>query len=138
MTNEDFNNSIRCCRLCKYFEGKESKCLNPRYVDYERESTLNSRIVEEGHLCNNLTETLSESSLKYAERFLVPLLKSCKVSKAKIKEFTATLYEVYNDYLQQDLEEEIGTLFIQANFDKSSFEGVMINNPDNFYCKDYH
>lgn len=128
------DNIYHNCQWCHYY--KNGKCYNKNLKNINSNSV--SSATDEGELSEILEEILSNFSIK---NILIPLeekLISYKISKKRITEVKKLLTELLNQWLvfivKEDIDIKISEWIQNIEAKTEENNGVIINNPNSFYC----
>ena len=129
---------MKCCRWCRYFHS--GKCYNKNILSDESFFNKIYEVSESGRLSGVLEETLH--SVKLEEfRELELLLREWKISEKRIKEFNKLFRDCYTQWcdftLKEKLDEDILVCYNNFNNENKDCEGITINNPEDFWCKEW-
>lgn len=139
--SRDADDMYHTCRWCKHFEkgrcyrGFASSVISVNHAIYA--------VAEEGELSGVIEETLNSSFPKELLRGIINLLVKWKISKKRIKElenyYNEKLPEILDFKLKEKLDENVSMLY-QDRLENKIIEvetGLDINDPENFYCKEF-
>lgn len=120
-----------CCRWCHYFY--DGKCYKEN-VSYEDDKIY--KVSEDGHLLDTIEEFFNEIKLDEFKK-LENKLREWKLSEKKIKEFNTLFrqcFDMWSFNHKEELDDQI-TLCYHNNV--TDEKGVLINNPEEYCCKDW-
>ena len=126
----------KCCRWCHHY--KDGKCMNENTYTAEEDLGV-YKVSEDGHLDQCLEETLGSVPL-HEFKELEYLLRGYKLSEKKIKEFNDLFQKCWEEFSQGTLKEELEyniSICYLNNVSNTLSEGVYIEDPENFCCKDW-
>lgn len=131
---------FHCCKYCLYY--KDGKCFNYNVISSTGGSLFMPvvEVAESGKLSGVLEETIHSCDTKEMISELINLLKSWKVSDKRIKEFEQTFNEVFDQWADFTLKDEIDNAvdrLYQNELENSEYDGIEISNPDSYYCKEW-
>ena len=135
----DKDSWLKCCRYCHHYSN--GMCKNKHTsVTCVEDNLAVYKVSEEGYLDETIEETLG--SIKLEEfRELEYLLRSYKLSEKRIKEFDDLFRKCWEEFsqntLRPELEENVTRCYINNIEEKTSFEGFLIEDPENYCCKDW-
>lgn len=135
----DGDERFHCCRYCHYYDS--GYCYN-KSVAGNFDGTANVvDVAESGRLSGVLEETMHSCDTKEMLNELKDLLKSWKIGDKRVKEFEKTFSEVFNQWLDFTLKDEldmsVSNLYERAVDTGSSSVCVEIENPTEYYCKEF-
>lgn len=131
---------FHCCRYCHYFI--EGRCYNKKVgAELSNDAFMNVvDVAESGKLSGVLEETIHSNYPKDMVKELSGLLRTWKISNARINEFEQNFNELFDQWADFTLKDEIDCavdMLYQNNAKDDSFDGIEISNPENYYCKEY-
>ena len=126
----------KCCRWCHYY--KNGKCIKDNVSIDETAPVW--KVAEEGHLSETLEEFFG--SVKLEEfRELEYLLRGYNLSEKRIREFNDLFRKCWEDFsqntLKTELEENVAKCYQNHIEDNTTSDGLYIEDPENFVCKDW-
>lgn len=135
----DVDRMYRCCRWCHYYE--KGKCWRKDLAFNDSDSSL-LYAADMGEFSEVIEEAMDypnePASKMYRE--LDALLNEWKISKKRAEEFKDTFMEVYDMFVQEmRIEVDEAILRKMNNLvdgkEREEFQGIDIENPEDFCCK---
>ena len=136
--NKQLDEMYHCCRWCHYYDN--GYCLNSNvienYKDYS--SDYMYKVSEEGHLSEVLTESFHSVKKNGVTENVVKKLRGYNLSEKKIKEVYDLLINSIDEWFDNEvkvrLDSDVSRLYNNVGCE---IEGVVIQNPEEYCCKEF-
>lgn len=129
---------MHCCRWCHYY--KNGKCLNRDLMIDSDGSFYIYEIAESGKLDEAIREALNTDKLNnHLWRSIDDVLMGWSISnkrRAEFKQWFPEILEQHNLHVQEEVSEVAAMVYQNAYESRDiDYEGVSIDNPEDFCCK---
>lgn len=131
-SNDDWQ---KCCRWCHYYQN--GMCYNNN-VSVEETAPV-YKVAEEGYLSETIEEFFEGVKLTEFHE-LEYQLREWKISEKRVEEFKKLFKECYDQWVlnhKEELDEVIDRCYQNHMSEQLDSDGVYINDPENYCCKDW-